>query len=83
MDRAPQTSYQGPRDDQASLASQMAAVRVLSQMPVADAMGAACSFLLSCSYNHREMFRRVMNEKVIREGFTGISLIELFKRVCR
>lgn len=83
MDLAPKTSFEWDGQENRSLAAQTAAVQVLAQLPVHDAMGAACSFLLSCAYNHQEMFRRVMNEKVIREGFTGISLIQLFKRVCR
>lgn len=54
---------------------------ILQRLPIGDAIGAACSFLLHCAYNHRVEFRRVMNEKVIREGFSGVSLLEVFKRV--
>lgn len=60
--------------------AQTTAMNVLIKLPVADAIGAACSFLLHCAYNHRTEFRRVMNEKVIREGFTGISLLRVFRR---
>ena len=70
-------------DDQASLARQNAMARALMDMPIGEAIGSACSFLLHCAYNHRTEFRRVMNEKVIREGFTGISLLEVFKRESR
>jgi len=69
--------------DHASIMAQTQALQVLQRLPVTDAIGAACSFLLHCAYNHRDAFRRVMNEKVVREGFTGISLIQLFNRVCR
>jgi hypothetical protein len=69
--------------DQASLMLQTTVLRQLQEMPVGDAIGACCSFLLHCSYNHRDMFRRVMNERVVREGFAGISLLEVFKRTCK
>lgn len=63
-----------------SIARQSVALKVLIELPVSDAIGAACSFLLHCAYNHRTEFRRVMNEKVIHEGFSGISLLQVFKR---
>lgn len=64
-----------------SVMRQNEALKMLTSMSVGDAIGAACSFLLHCAYNHRTEFRRVMNEKVIREGFSGVSLLEVFKRV--
>lgn len=67
--------------EQKSIEAQNAMLKVLQAMPVADAIGVACSFLLHCSYNHRTEFRRVMNEKVIHEGFSGISLLQRFNRV--
>lgn len=54
--------------------------KMLLDLPVGTAIGVACSFLLHCAYNHRVEFRRVMNEKVIREGFSGMSLLAVFKR---
>lgn len=63
------------------VARQNAALQLLQSMNLGDAIGAACSFLLFCAYNHRTEFRRVMNERVIREGFSGVSLLEVFKRV--
>lgn len=63
-----------------SLAQQAQGLKMLQSIPVADAIGVACSFLLHCAYNHRTEFRRVMNEKVVREGFSGISLLDVFKR---
>ena len=69
--------------DHDGLAAQNRALTVLLALPVSDAMGAACSFLLHCAIHEREKLRRVLNERVIREGFTGISLLELFKRVCK
>lgn len=63
--------------------TQTEGLRLLQRLPVTDAIGVACSFLLHCAYNHRDAFRRVMNEKVVREGFSGVSLLEVFKRVSR
>lgn len=62
---------------------QNGALQVLLRMPLGDAIGAAAAFLLHCAHNHRVEFRRVMNEKVLREGFRGISLLEEFKRVSK
>ena len=66
--------------NKSSIELQIQALKVLQGLPVSDAIGAACSFLLHCAYTHRTEFRRVMNEKVVREGFSGISLLEVFKR---
>lgn len=73
------TDTQEPTD----VATVNATFTVLRGLPVHVAIGVCCSFLLHCSYNHREMFRRVMNERVQREGFRGISLLEQFKRSSR
>ena len=70
-----------PTDQQ--IDPQAEALHTLLRLPVEDAIGAACSFLLHCAYNHRPQFRRVMHERVIREGFTGISLLSLFNRVSK
>lgn len=66
-----------------SVTRQTIAMKTLLGLPVADAIGAACSFLLHCAYNHQVEFRRVMNERVIQEGFRGLSLLDVFKRVSR
>jgi hypothetical protein len=71
------------RTELEGLAAQDAALKVLKGLPVGDALGAACSFMLQCSFTERAMFRRVMNERVIRDGFRGISLLEQFKRASR
>lgn len=63
------------------VAAQHTALKALQSLPVEDAIGAACSFLLHCSYQHTEMTRRVLNEKVIRHGFRGISLLEHLNKV--
>lgn len=64
-----------------SVVRQNEALMILEKLPVGDAIGAACSFLLHCAYNHTTEFRRVMNEKVIREGHGGVSLLTIFKRM--
>lgn len=69
--------------DQHSTTEQMIALKVLQGQTVPNAIGAACSYLLHCAYNEPETLRRVMNEKVVREGFAGISLLQLINRVCR
>ncbi len=70
-------------DSKVDVVAQNAALQLLIKLPLADAIGAACSFLLHCANNHRTEFRRVMNERVVREGFRGISLLEVFKRQSR
>lgn len=72
-----------PAVDISQIERQNAALQLLTRMDVGDAIGAACSFLLHCAYHHRVELRRVMNEKVIREGFSGISLLDLLRRVSR
>jgi hypothetical protein len=69
--------------EEQSLARQTQVLQTLTTLPVGDAIGAACSFLLHCAHNHRIEFRRVLNEKVIREGFRGVSLREVFTRLSR
>ena len=61
----------------------MAALQVLQQFKVRNGIGAALSYVLHCAENHPDVLRRVMNEKVHREGFRGISLLEHLNRVCR
>lgn len=67
----------------AAVMEQNAALGVLVGLPIDLAIGAACSYLLWASEEHREETRRVLNERVIREGFTGVSLLETFNRVAR
>lgn len=55
----------------------------LSRMEVQDALGAVCSYLLLASVRHPKLVRTVMNEKVVREGFSGVSLLETIQRACK
>lgn len=79
----PQVNNAPAKDSMEGIVAQNAALQLLISLPLSDAIGAACSFLLHCSFNHREVFRRVMNERVIREGFSGMSLLEQFKRASK
>ena len=74
----PPLTKQGP-----DIAAQTAVLQILYAMPIHDAIGVACSYLLHCSFNHRDTLRAVMNEKIVREGFSGISLLERLRRVCQ
>jgi hypothetical protein len=65
------------------VAVQAEMLRMLLAATEVDAIGAACSFLLFMSEANPEVFRRVMNEPVVKEGFRGVSLLETFNRVCR
>lgn len=64
-------------------AVQMGLLQVLLRETTPNAVGVACSYLLHCALNEPEVLRRVLNEKVIREGFTGVSLLELLNKVGR
>lgn len=66
-----------------SIAEQMAALDTLRHLNRPDAVGAACSYLLLVAQLDPEMLRKVLNEKVVREGFRGVSLLETFNRLCR
>ena len=56
-------------------------VKALSKLPQADAVGIACAYLLQCAKKNPAMLRRVVNEPVVREGFTGQSLLATLKRL--
>jgi hypothetical protein len=71
------------RAEQERLQNQAALLRTMLTMPVADAIGAACSYLLHCVYAHPDVLRRVMNEPVVRQGFRGEALIRVIQRACR
>lgn len=75
----PRRDANSPQD----IGDQMAALKVLQGLTMQNAIGAACSYLLHCAMKHPELTRRVLNEKVIREGFRGMSLLETLTRVCK
>jgi len=57
-----------------------AALHLYEKMPCSDAIGAAVAVLLHCAHNHQAEFTRAMREPVHKEGFTGISVLEVFRR---
>lgn len=61
----------------------IAALRLLHKLPANSCIGAAITLLIEYAEKYPDEFRRIMNERVIREGFTGISLLEYFNRTCR
>lgn len=65
---------------QKSLENINAMGQILLAMPLGDRLGVACAILLDAAFNHRTEFRRVMLERVHREGFSGISLLRVFQR---
>ena len=72
-------------EEQASLQRQTTMTQALLKLPAHEALGVACSFILQIAHSpeHRVMFRRVMNEKVIRNGFGGESLLKVINRHAR
>lgn len=65
------------------LAGQAQMLNALLKLAPQDAAGVACSMLLYLSETQPKMLERLLNEPVVREGFTGVSLLETFKRVAR
>jgi hypothetical protein len=65
------------------IAAQMAALKLMLSLPTADAIGACCSFLLQASMDHPQSVRAVLNERIIREGHSGISLLEHLQRIAK
>lgn len=51
-----------------------------TKMPVESAIGAAVAVLIEVAHSHRKEFTRAMREPVHKDGFTGISVLELFRR---
>lgn len=67
----------------AAVAQENAAMGILVGLPLDLAIGAACSYLLWAAENHRDETRAVLNERVVREGFSGQSLLATLNRVAR
>lgn len=66
-----------------SLERQAQLLKVMIGMPVSDSIGVALSYLLQCSYDHPDVLRRVLNERVVREGFRGESMLTVLTRSAR
>lgn len=82
---APATTSVRPlsTSDQESLDFTARTMKILTRVPLADAIGVALSFVLHCAYNHPDVLRRCLNEPVVREGFRGESLLTVISRVAR
>lgn len=70
-------------EDQESLDFAARLMKILTRVPIADAIGVALSLVLHCAYNHPDVLRRCLNEPVVREGFRGESLLTVISRVAR
>lgn len=70
-------------EDQESLDFAARLMKILTRVPVTDAIGVALSYVLYCAYNHPDVLRRCLNEPVVREGFRGESLLTVISRVAR
>lgn len=69
--------------DAERVAVQTEVAKVLLELQPEDGIGVAVSFLLLMSQRQPTMVRRVLNERVIQEGFRGVSMLETLIRVCR
>jgi hypothetical protein len=69
-------SQQGP-----DMALQMGLLTALQAAPTQEAVGVCCAYLLHCADTQPEMVRRVLRERVVREGFSGVSLLTVLTRV--
>lgn len=58
-------------------------LQMITDLPLSDQLGVAIAIMIDAAERQPEVFRRVMNEKIIREGFTGISAWEHFRRFCK
>lgn len=55
-------------------------LNVLKSVRIHNAIGGCLGFLLDCAYNHRDVFRRCMRDRVHKDGLVGISILEVFRR---
>lgn len=68
-------------DEDYQLQAQM--LQALVGIGSANAAGVACSLLLFLAENEPTMLRRVLNERVIRNGLSGDNLLNTLQRVAR
>lgn len=54
----------------------------LRSVPLSAALGACIAFMLEVAYSPeaRNIFRRCLREPVHKDGFVGISVLEVFRR---
>ncbi len=70
-----------PNKDLGDLPAQSAILKQMLVMNPPDAIGAALAYLLLQSAEHPAVVRRVLNEKVVREGFAGVSMLTVLNRL--
>lgn len=68
-------------EEQASLNGRAAMSQILLGMPVHDAIGVCCAYLLWAAFSHPAAVKRALLEPVVREGFRGVSLLKTLTRV--
>lgn len=69
-----------PVDDLTELVPLM---KLMHAAPPMLGVGVCAAFLFHVAEKHPEALRRVLNEPVVREGFTGHSLIYELNRLAR
>lgn len=68
---------------QDSVTRQAQALKMLLGLPTHESLGVACALLLQASYDAPDTLRIVLNERVIREGFSGDSMATMLARAAR
>jgi hypothetical protein len=58
-------------------------LKLLTLLPVDDAIGSTLAYLLHCAYTQPDILRRVLNEPVIKQGFVGTTMLAELNRVAR
>lgn len=71
------------QDTRPDISAQMRLLKAMQLMPLHDALGVCCSMLLQASYDHPEVVRRLLSERVVREGFSGVSLLTMLQRAAK
>lgn len=69
--------------EDARLAMQTRYAKSMLEMTPQDGIGIALSYLLMAAGQYPDMLRTVLNEKVVRDGFRGVSMIETLNRISR
>jgi hypothetical protein len=57
--------------------------KALLQLRPETGIGTAASFLLLMAARQPDMVRRVLNEKVIKQGFVGVSLLDKLQHIAK
>lgn len=60
-----------------------AALSLLGTMPPQDALGVCAAYFFEAVQHQPDLLRVILNEKVVRHGFLGVSLLSELTRVAR